>query len=216
MRIASQSLLFSETSIASIPINDPPTFEQSQISESKLSYYPKTSFISNEPLLMNVTEKLEETLSNLALFLRDLFTEFSHILSKISYQTIIFLERYTGLAFIELVNEGRLLARASKDHVVKVAKEADFILNPMRADDVRKASEFEQLCAETSSEHPWEDDLRRRRRIIQNSNGILYNESIENNSSDDINDDIITTARTVIKDEYLLKQLKQEKTQNFM
>ncbi|CAF3634388.1 unnamed protein product [Adineta steineri] len=283
-------------SIASIPINDPPTLEQSQISESKLPDYPKTSFNSNEPSPMNITEKLERTLSNIAPFLRDLFTEFSHILSKIlvgshgqelipnglhalkqtasvvelvmllcSQEWQNSLQKHAGLAFIELVNEGRLLAHASKDHVVKVAKEADFILNRMRADDVRKASEFEQLCSQTSSERiheedscdhfitssrqryqtnalrlkekylsqmmndkitylnssclfwkldPWEDDLRRRRRMIQNPNGILYNESIENNSSDDINDDIITT--TVIKDEYLLKQLKQQKTQNFM
>ena len=31
---------------------------------------------------MNITEKLERTLSNVAPFLRDLFAEFSHILSK--------------------------------------------------------------------------------------------------------------------------------------
>ena len=31
---------------------------------------------------MNISEKLERTLSNIAPFLRDIFTEFSHILTK--------------------------------------------------------------------------------------------------------------------------------------
>jgi hypothetical protein len=57
------------------------------------------------------------------------------------------------------VNEGRLLAHASKDHVVKVANEADFILNRMRADDIRKASEFEQLSAQTTVERKEEEQL---------------------------------------------------------
>ncbi|CAF1066881.1 unnamed protein product [Adineta steineri] len=82
----------------------------------------------------------------------------SLLFQKEHYQIIIFLEKHAGLDFIELVNEGRLLARASKDHVVKVTKEADFILNRMRADDVRKDSEFEQLCAQTSSERIHEED----------------------------------------------------------
>jgi hypothetical protein len=61
------------------------------------------------------------------------------------------------LSFIELVNEGRLLAHASKDHIVRVANEADFILNRMRADDVKKHAEFEQLCAQTSMERKEEE-----------------------------------------------------------
>lgn len=52
------------------------------MSESKLPEYPKTTFDSNEPSAMNITEKLERTLSNVAPFLRDIFTEFSHILTK--------------------------------------------------------------------------------------------------------------------------------------
>ena len=54
------------------------------------------------------------------------------------------LQKHAGLSFIELVNEGRLLSHASKDHIVRVANEADFILNRMRADDVKKHAEFEQ------------------------------------------------------------------------
>ena len=134
----------------------------------------------------------------------------------------------------------------------------------MRADDVRKASEFEQLCAQTTSERkqeeelcdhfitssrqryqtnasrlkdkflsqmindkttylnsscsfwrldPWEDDLRRRRRLIPDLNGTLHNEASENCSSNEINDDMTST---VLKEEHVLKQLKQQKTQNFI
>lgn len=53
------------------------------------------------------------------------------------------LQKHAGLAFIELVNEGRLLSHATRDHIVRVANEADFILNRMRADDVQKHAEFE-------------------------------------------------------------------------
>jgi hypothetical protein len=134
----------------------------------------------------------------------------------------------------------------------------------MRADDIRKSSEFEQLCDQTTNERkqeeelcdhfitssrqryhtnalrlkekflsqmindktnylndsclfwkldPWEDDLRRRRRLISNLNGSLHNESIENSSLNQINDDMITT---ILKEEYLVKQTKQQKTQNFL
>ena len=41
------------------------------------------------------------------------------------------------------INEGRLLSHAMKDHIVRVANEAEFILNRMRADDVIKHAEFE-------------------------------------------------------------------------
>ncbi|CAF4502034.1 unnamed protein product, partial [Rotaria magnacalcarata] len=173
------------------------------------------------------------------------------------------LQKHAGLAFIELVNEGRLLAHASKDHVVKVANEAEFILNRMRADDIRKASEFEQLSAQTTVERkgeeqlcehfitaarqrhqaiasrlqekylammindktaylnssrpfwkldPWEDDLRRRRRLIRNAHGTIHSEATQKSSFNGTNDDLITG---VIQEENLLKQLKQQKVQNF-
>lgn len=53
------------------------------------------------------------------------------------------LQKHAGLAFIELINEGRLLSHAMKDHIVRVANEAEFILNRMRADDVLKHADFE-------------------------------------------------------------------------
>ena len=69
-------------SIASIPLADASTMDQSQLSESKLPDYPKTNFNSNESSGINMSEKLERTLLHTAPFLRDVFTEFSHILSK--------------------------------------------------------------------------------------------------------------------------------------
>ncbi|CAF2183984.1 unnamed protein product [Rotaria magnacalcarata] len=139
---------------------------------------------------MNITEKLERALSNIAPFLREIFTEFSHILTKTligshdqellpsglnalkqtasvvelvmllcSQEWQNSLHKHAGLAFMELANEGRLLTHASKDHVVKVASEANFILNRMRADDIRKASEFEQLSAQTAVERKGAEQL---------------------------------------------------------
>ncbi|CAF3024145.1 unnamed protein product [Rotaria sp. Silwood2] len=135
---------------ASIPTSESSTINKSQLSELKLSEYSKGNFNSNESSLsINTTEKLERALSNIAPFLRDIFIEFSHILTKIlvslhgqkllpsglhalkqhlllnllyllcSQEWQNSLQKYTGLAFIELVNEGHLLSHASKDHVVK-------------------------------------------------------------------------------------------------
>ncbi|CAF1540124.1 unnamed protein product, partial [Rotaria sp. Silwood1] len=220
-------------SIASIPTSDSTTINKNQLTESKLPDYPKANFNSNESS-MNITKKLERALSNIAPFLRDIFIEFSYILTKTlvgSYgqellpsglhalkQTASVVElKHAGLAFIELVNEGRLLSHTSKDHVVKVANEADFIVNRMRADDICKASEFEQLSAQTTVEcksekqlcehfitaarqrHQFkiileirsmgEDDLRRRRRLIRNPNGSIHNEATQKSSFN--NDDEI-------------------------
>jgi len=52
------------------------------------------------------------------------------------------LQKHAGLAFIELVNEGRLLAHATREHLVKVANEARFILQRQRADDLARHAEF--------------------------------------------------------------------------
>jgi len=69
-------------SIASIPTSNPSTIDTRQLSESKLPDYPKTNFNTTEPPVMNISEKLERALSNIAPFLRDIFTEFAHILTK--------------------------------------------------------------------------------------------------------------------------------------
>ncbi|RWS10905.1 hypothetical protein B4U79_03397 [Dinothrombium tinctorium] len=58
------------------------------------------------------------------------------------------LQKNAGLAFIELINEGRLLSHSMKDHIVRVAMEAEFILNRLRADDVTKHEKFFQQSLE--------------------------------------------------------------------
>lgn len=70
-------------SLSSIPIVEGSTMDPSQLSESKLPAYPKANFSSNETSATNISDKLERTLVYTAPFLRDVFTEFSHILSKI-------------------------------------------------------------------------------------------------------------------------------------
>ncbi|XP_064074608.1 neurobeachin isoform X6 [Vanessa tameamea] len=67
------------------------------------------------------------------------------------------LQKHAGLAFIELINEGRLLSHAMRDHIVRVANEAEFILNRMRADDVLKHADFECVCASTGQERSEEE-----------------------------------------------------------
>lgn len=44
----------------------------------------------------------------------------------------------------------RLLCHAMKDHIVRVANEAEFILNRQRAEDVHKHAEFEVYSQSTS------------------------------------------------------------------
>ncbi|KAH0510766.1 Lipopolysaccharide-responsive and beige-like anchor protein [Microtus ochrogaster] len=53
------------------------------------------------------------------------------------------IQKNAGLAFIELVNEGRLLSQTMKDHLVRVANEAEFILSRQRAEDIHRHAEFE-------------------------------------------------------------------------
>ena len=46
-----------------------------------------------------------------------------------------------------------------KDHIVRVANEAEFILNRMRADDVLKHAEFESACSATLAERTEEERM---------------------------------------------------------
>lgn len=69
------------------------------------------------------------------------------------------LQKHAGLAFIELINEGRLLSHAMKDHIVRVANEAEFILNRMRADDVLKHAEFESGCKNNLQDRSEEEKM---------------------------------------------------------
>ncbi|XP_037686725.1 lipopolysaccharide-responsive and beige-like anchor protein [Choloepus didactylus] len=62
------------------------------------------------------------------------------------------IQKNAGLAFIELVNEGRLLSQTMKDHLVRVANEAEFILSRQKAEDIHRHAEFESLCAQYSAD----------------------------------------------------------------
>ncbi|KAK2846740.1 hypothetical protein Q5P01_009739 [Channa striata] len=69
------------------------------------------------------------------------------------------IQKNAGLAFIELINEGRLLCHAMKDHIVRVANEAEFILNRQRAEDVHKHAEFESSCAQYAADRKEEEKM---------------------------------------------------------
>ncbi|KAJ8383204.1 hypothetical protein SKAU_G00039820 [Synaphobranchus kaupii] len=69
------------------------------------------------------------------------------------------IQKNAGLAFIELVNEGRLLSHTMKDHLVRVGNEAEFILSRQRAEDIHKHAEFESQSAQYSAEKRDEEKM---------------------------------------------------------
>ncbi|XP_030207638.1 lipopolysaccharide-responsive and beige-like anchor protein isoform X2 [Gadus morhua] len=69
------------------------------------------------------------------------------------------IQKNAGLAFIELVNEGRLLSHTMKDHLVRVANEAEFILSRQRAEDIQRHAEFESNCAQYAAEKRDEEKM---------------------------------------------------------
>ncbi|XP_061684971.1 lipopolysaccharide-responsive and beige-like anchor protein isoform X4 [Syngnathoides biaculeatus] len=69
------------------------------------------------------------------------------------------IQKNAGLAFIELVNEGRLLSHTMKDHLVRVANEAEFILSRQRAEDIHKHADFESNCAQYAAEKRDEEKM---------------------------------------------------------
>ncbi|XP_056135740.1 lipopolysaccharide-responsive and beige-like anchor protein [Lampris incognitus] len=69
------------------------------------------------------------------------------------------IQKNAGLAFIELVNEGRLLSHTMKDHLVRVANEAEFILSRQRAEDIHKHAEFESHCAQYAADKRDEEKM---------------------------------------------------------
>ena len=61
------------------------------------------------------------------------------------------IQKNAGLAFIELINEGRLFSHGMKEHAVRVGNEAEFILNQARANDVKKQADAESHHAQLIS-----------------------------------------------------------------
>uniref|UniRef100_A0A8C1LUT5 Neurobeachin n=1 Tax=Cyprinus carpio TaxID=7962 RepID=A0A8C1LUT5_CYPCA len=120
----------------------------------------------------SITTKLERALEKVAPLLREIFVDFAPFLSRTllgSHGQELLIEgtdewqnsiqKNAGLAFIELINEGRLLCHAMKDHIVRVANEAEFILNRQRAEDVHKHAEFESNCAQYAADRKEEETM---------------------------------------------------------
>uniref|UniRef100_A0A8C2FXA2 Neurobeachin n=1 Tax=Cyprinus carpio TaxID=7962 RepID=A0A8C2FXA2_CYPCA len=131
---------------------------------------------------MSITTKLERALEKVAPLLREIFVDFAPFLSRtllgshgqelliegtdVLHLSLFFsfewqnsIQKNAGLAFIELINEGRLLCHAMKDHIVRVANEAEFILNRQRAEDVHKHAEFESNCAQYAADRKEEETM---------------------------------------------------------
>ncbi|KAK6744681.1 hypothetical protein RB195_011415 [Necator americanus] len=104
------------------------------------SFFQKTLLGTHGQEIMN-DSKVLETLKNR----QGSVIELVMLLCSQEWQTS--LQKHAGLAFIELVNEGRLMAHATRDHVLRVSNEADFILNRLRAEDVSKHAHFESETA---------------------------------------------------------------------
>uniref|UniRef100_A0AAZ3SK94 Lipopolysaccharide-responsive and beige-like anchor protein n=1 Tax=Oncorhynchus tshawytscha TaxID=74940 RepID=A0AAZ3SK94_ONCTS len=141
--------------------------------------------VSNLPL--SISERLEHALDKAAPLLREIFVDFAPFLSRTllgshgqelliegticglcvvaNVPVFVFqewqnsIQKNAGLAFIELVNEGRLLSHTMKDHLVRVANEAEFILSRQRAEDIHKHAEFESHCAQYSAEKRDEEKM---------------------------------------------------------
>ncbi|XP_053533643.1 lipopolysaccharide-responsive and beige-like anchor protein [Ictalurus punctatus] len=164
------------------------------------------------------------------------------------------IQKNAGLAFIELVNEGRLLSHTMKDHLVRVANEAEFILSRQRAEDIHKHADFESHCAQNAAEKReeekmcdhliraakyrdhvtatqliqkiiniltdkhgawgssahskqcfwrldfWEDDLRRRRRLIRNPFGSSHSEATLKSAAEHAPGDDVLKGQQLRKD----------------
>ncbi|VDP08050.1 unnamed protein product [Heligmosomoides polygyrus] len=126
------------------------------------SFFQKTLLGTHGQEIMN-DSKVLETLKNR----QGSVIELVMLLCSQEWQTS--LQKHAGLAFIELVNEGRLMAHATRDHVLRVSNEADFILNRLRAEDVSKHAHFESesmanLDVRRDEEARWAQAIRNGRR----------------------------------------------------
>lgn len=63
------------------------------------------------------------------------------------------------MAFIELVNEGRLLSHSIRDHLYRVAVEGDVILNQIHMSNIQQHTKFEEITAHTMANLREEEKL---------------------------------------------------------
>ncbi|KAJ8399233.1 hypothetical protein AAFF_G00412710 [Aldrovandia affinis] len=114
-------------------------------------------FLSQTLLGSHGQELLIESTSLLCIKSSSSVVELVMLLCSQEWQNSI--QKNAGLAFIELVNEGRLLSHTMKDHLVRVANEAEFILSRQRAEDIHKHAEFEAQSAQYSAEKREEEKM---------------------------------------------------------
>lgn len=69
------------------------------------------------------------------------------------------LQKNAGLAFIELINEGRLLSMSMKEHVIRVGIEADFILSRIEREERDRDQMFRRECFLMEDKRSKEIDL---------------------------------------------------------
>uniref|UniRef100_A0A8C5D403 Neurobeachin n=1 Tax=Gadus morhua TaxID=8049 RepID=A0A8C5D403_GADMO len=128
---------------------------------------------------MSITTKLERALEKVAPLLREIFVDFAPFLSRTllgSHGQELLIEGLvcmkSSTSVVELVmllcsqvgsrthaHTRTLLCHAMKDHIVRVANEAEFILNRQRAEDVHKHAEFESNCAQYASDRREEEKM---------------------------------------------------------
>ncbi|MGH0135614.1 UNVERIFIED_CONTAM: hypothetical protein FKN15_058219 [Acipenser sinensis] len=110
---------------------------------------------------MSITTKLERALEKVAPLLREIFVDFAPFLSRTllgSHGQELLIEGLvcmkSSTSVVELV-----MLLCSQDHIVRVANEAEFILNRQRAEDVHKHAEFESNCAQYAADRREEEKM---------------------------------------------------------
>ncbi|OCT96018.1 hypothetical protein XELAEV_18013708mg [Xenopus laevis] len=134
-------------------INTTGAVDSASSSSSSSSGFVNGATSKNLPAVQSVAPMPEDSAENTSTSVVELVM----LLCSQEWQNSI--QKNAGLAFIELINEGRLLCHAMKDHIVRVANEAEFILNRQRAEDVHKHAEFESQCAQYAADRREEEKM---------------------------------------------------------
>ena len=80
------------------------------------------------------------------------------ITRKVTY-CFAFFHRHGGMAFMELVNEGRLLSHAMRERIVMTTSEAFVIVNKLDEISRQKHMQFVELCRLTEATYNEDDKL---------------------------------------------------------
>ena len=80
------------------------------------------------------------------------------IARKVTYW-LAFFHRHGGMAFMELVNEGRLLSHAMRERIVMTTSEAFVIVNKLDEISRQKHMQFVDLCRLTEATYNENDKL---------------------------------------------------------